>query len=131
MNGDTVNYYEITSLTGPDLKDVTKRQDRAWLKKFMANPKAVIDSGDAYAAKIYEESRKVLMPTLPGLTKERLENLLDLIEAESKLEESHFKGLKISKKPFTDADRTHGREIFLGRVQLKEGGTSCISPSWA
>lgn len=114
-------------LTGPDLKDVTKRQSRAWLAKFIANPKAVIDSGDEYAAKILEESRNVPMPTLPGLTKERLENLLDLIEAESKLEESQFKGLKISSKPFTQADRTLGREIFLGRVRLKEGGTSCIS----
>lgn len=114
-------------LTGPDLKDVTKRKDRAWLSAFIANPKSVIDSGDPYAAKIYEESRKVMMPTLPGLTKERLENLLDLIEAESKLEESQFKGLKISTKPFTAADRALGREIFLGRVRLQEGGTSCIS----
>ena len=70
-------------LTGPDLKDVTKRQKRDWLAKFMANPKGVIDSGDTYALKILEESRNVPMPTLPGLTPERLENLLDLIEAES------------------------------------------------
>ncbi len=55
-------------LTGPDLKDVTQRKDRAWLANFMANPKAVIDSGDPYAVKIFEESRKVPMPTLPGLT---------------------------------------------------------------
>ena len=114
-------------LTGPDLKDVTKRAKREWLAKFMANPKAVIDSGDAYALKILEESRNVPMPTLPGLTAERLENLLNLIEAESKLEESQFKGLQISNKPFTDADRQLGRDIFLGHQRLKEGGTSCIS----
>ena len=114
-------------LTGPDLKDVTQRKDRAWLANFMANPKAVIDSGDPYAQKIFEESRNVPMPTLPGLTKERLENLLDLIEAESKLEESQFKGLQISTKPFTDADRTLGRAIFLGHQRLEAGGTSCIS----
>jgi cytochrome c2 len=114
-------------LTGPDLKNVTQRRDRAWLSAFIANPKSVIDSGDPYAAKILEESRNVVMPTLPGLTKERLENLLDLIEAESKLEESQFKGMQVSTKPFTDADRKKGRGIFLGRVKLKEGGTSCIS----
>lgn len=114
-------------LTGPDLKDVTKRKDRAWLSRFIANPKAVIDSGDPYATKILEESRNVVMPTLPGLTGERLENLLNLIEAESKLEESQFKGLQISTKPFTEADRTLGREIFLGRVRLVNKGTSCIS----
>ncbi len=114
-------------LTGPDLKDVTKRKDRAWLSAFMANPKGVIDSGDPYAQKILEESRNVVMPTLPGLTPERLENLLDLIEAESQLEESQFKGVQVSNKPFTDADRARGREIFLGRVKLQEGGTSCVS----
>ncbi|MBC8353604.1 MAG: c-type cytochrome [Planctomycetes bacterium] len=114
-------------LTGPDLKDVTKRKDRTWLANFIANPKAVFDSGDSYAQKIFEESRNVPMPTLPGLTKERLENLLNLIEAESKLEESQFKGLQISNKPFTDADRAFGRAIFLGHSKLDAGGTSCIS----
>jgi mono/diheme cytochrome c family protein len=114
-------------LTGPDLKDVTQRKDRAWLANFIANPKAVIDSGDPYAQKILEESRNVPMPTLPGLTKDRLEKLLDLIEAESKLEESQFKGLQISNKPFTDADRALGRAIFLGHARLEAGGTACIS----
>lgn len=114
-------------LTGPDLKDVTKRKDREWLASFMMNPKAVIDSGDAYAKKIMEESRNVPMPTLPGLTKERAENLLTLIEAESKLEKSKFQGLQISTKPFTDEDRRHGRDIFLGHVKLSGGGTACVS----
>jgi|GEM_PF-261202 len=114
-------------LTGPDLKDVTQRKDRAWLVNFMVNPKAVIDSGDAYARKILEESRNVPMPTLPGLNKDRAERLLDLIEAESKLPESQFKGLQISQEPFTDADRQRGRAIFLGHVRLEAGGAACIS----
>jgi len=114
-------------LTGPDLKNVTQQKDRAWLANFITNPRAVIDSGDPYALKILEESRNVPMPTLPGLTKERVENLLDLIEAESKLEESHFKGLQISTRPFTDADRAMGRDIFLGHRKLEAGGTACIS----
>ena len=83
-------------LTGPDLKNVLQRaqknkKNRAWLIRFMMNPKAVIDSGDPYAQQMYEKSRRVLMPTLPGLTRERAEKLLDLIEAESKLEKSQFK----------------------------------------
>ena len=114
-------------LTGPDLKDVTKNKDREWLIVFMMDPQSVIDSGDPYARKIFEESRKVPMPKLPGMTRERCENLLDLIEAESKLPESKFKGLQISNKPFTDADRGHGRDIFLGLSPLKEGGAACVS----
>ena len=114
-------------LTGPDLKGLSQRKDREWLINFMQNPRAVIDSGDPYAKKLLEESRNVPMPTLPGMTRERAENLLDLIEAESKLEKSQFVGLQISTKPFTAADRKRGREIFIGRQRLTAGGTSCIS----
>ncbi|MDC0935666.1 c-type cytochrome [Pirellulales bacterium] len=114
-------------LTGPDLKDVTKRQEREWLIKFLLSPRAVIDSGDAYAKKILEESRNVPMPTPPGITVERAEKLLELIEAESLLEESQFKGLKISTAPFTEDDRAQGRALFLGPQRLEAGGTACIS----
>ena len=114
-------------LTGPDLKDVTKRQERAWLIKFIQNPRAAIDGGDPYARKIFEESRNVPMPTPPDMTQDRAEKLLDLIEAESQLDESQFRGMQISTAPFTDADRQRGQQIFLGRQGLAEGGTSCIS----
>ncbi len=114
-------------LTGPDLKNLSKRQERAWLIDFMMNPRAVIDGGDTYAKKIFEESRKLYMPTPPGITRERAEKLLDLIEAESQLEESQFRGLQISTAPFTDADRSSGRAIFLGTQPLETGGAACIS----
>jgi len=114
-------------LTGPDLKDVSKRQEREWLTKYLMNPRAMIDSGDPYAKKIFEEARNVPMPTPPGITPDRAKKLLDLIEAESQLEESQFKGMKISTAPFTDADRAHGKEIFLGPRRLEAGGTACVS----
>jgi len=114
-------------LTGPDLKDLSKRQEREWLVKFLMNPKAVIDSGDSYAQKILEESRNVPMPTPPGITKDRAEKLLDLIEAESLLDKSQFQGMKISTAPFTDVDRAKGRDIFLGPQRLKAGGAACVS----
>jgi mono/diheme cytochrome c family protein len=114
-------------LTGPDLKDVTKRKDRDWLVSFILDPKAVIDSGDPYAARLLEEARGVVMPQVHGLTRERAERLLDLIEAESKLERSQFAGLKISDKPFTPAEVERGRELFLGLSRLSGGGPACVS----
>jgi len=114
-------------LTGPDLKEVLGRKDREWLIKFLMDPKGVIATGDPYALKILEESRNVPMPTLPGLNRDRAERLLDLIDSESKLPESQFKGLQISTKPFTEADRSLGHDLFTGRVRLSAGGTSCIS----
>ncbi len=114
-------------ITGPDLKDVTKRKDRAWLKKFIVDPGGVIDSGDAYALKILEEARNVRMPNVAGMSNERAESILNLIEAESKLEKSQFAGIQISNRPFSQADVDHGRRLFTGEARLKNGGTSCIS----
>jgi mono/diheme cytochrome c family protein len=116
-------------LTGPDLKDLPKlKDDREWLLDFLMNPRAKIESGDSYAKKIFEEAGgQLYMPTPPGISRERAEKLLDLIEAESQLPESNFKGLTISTAPFTDADRARGREMFLGTQRLEKGGTACIS----
>ena len=114
-------------LTGPDLKDVSQRQEREWLVNFILNPKSVIDSGDPYAQKIFEESRRVPMPIGPNMNRERAEKLLDLIDAESQEEESQFKGLQISNEPFTPADIAVGRNLFTGTARLENGGTSCIS----
>lgn len=114
-------------LTGPDLKDVTKRQDRAWLQAFIQNPDSKLSAGDPYALKLRDEARGVVMPAIPGMTAEKAGFLLDLIEAESALPESQFKGLQISNEPFTPADVEHGFRLFTGVERLKNGGTSCIS----
>jgi len=114
-------------LTGPDLKDVTKRKDKEWLVKFIQNPTAVIDSGDPYAAKLLESARGVKMPLAAGMNAARAADMLELIEAESKLPESQFQGAKFSTKPFTDKDRAIGRAIFVGNQKLIKGGTACNS----
>lgn len=114
-------------LTGPDLKDVTKRKDREWLASFVANPKGVIDGGDPYAQQMVQEARGVVMPTLFGLTRDRIESLLNLIEAESKLPRSQFAGVQVSDRPFTAEDVARGRKLFLGRERLVNGGAACIS----
>lgn len=114
-------------LTGPDLKDVSKRRDSEWLIKFLQNPKAVIDSGDPYATKMFEESRRVIMPNAPGMDRYRAEQLIKLIDAESKLKKSQFFGIRISNKPFTAKDRLVGRELFIGERKFKKGGTACNS----
>ena len=116
-------------LTGPDLRGVSERRDRAWLAKFVMDPKGVIDSGDAYALDLQAKARGVVMPTVPGLTAERVAGLLDLIDAESKLPEgqSKFAGLAIPDAPFTAADISQGEAIFLGRQPLLKGGPACVS----
>lgn len=112
-------------LVGPDLKDVTQRQDRDWLIPFILNAQAVISRADPYAQQLLQEARGVVMPTVPGITRARAEALLDLIEAESQLEKSHFLGLQISDRPFTPEDIALGREFFVGTRSLAAGGPAC------
>lgn len=114
-------------LAGPDLKNLSQRKDRAWLVKFMLDPKSMIEAGDPYALELQRDARGAVMPTLPTLTRQRAEALLDLIEAESKLEKSQFHGVQISDRPFTTKDVELGRAIFLGHTPLKNGGPSCMS----
>ncbi|MFZ1729836.1 MAG: cytochrome c [Bacteroidota bacterium] len=114
-------------LTGPDLKNVEQRKDRAWLVRFIGDPAAVIASGDAYALKLKDEARGTIMPTLPGMTSKRLEAILDLVAEESKLEVSNFKGIQINERPFTAQDIVDGRAYFTGTRELLNGGPSCIS----
>lgn len=114
-------------LTGPDLKDVEQQKDRAWLVKFLTNPKAMIDSGDPFAAKLQQEARGVVMPTLPGMNPARAGVLLDLIGVESKLERSQFAGLQISDKPFTPEEIAAGKNFFLGLRPLAGSGPPCLS----
>jgi len=114
-------------LTGPDLKNVIQRKDRGWLERFIPNPKAVIDSGDPYAQQLLQEARGVVMPVVPGITPERARALLDLIEAESKLEKSQFVGLQISDRPFTRGELAEGWAVFRGKKKLAAGGPPCVS----
>lgn len=114
-------------LVGPDLKGVTTRQDRDWLVRFILNPQGMIDRGDPYAKQILEEARGVVMPPVAGLTRDRANRLLDLIEAESALEKSQFEGVKFSDRPFTSDDVELGRRLFIGIEKFANGGPSCIS----
>lgn len=114
-------------LTGPDLKDVGARKDRAWLVQFLENPKAMIDSGDPYAQKLQQEARGVVMPSIAGMTAAQAQALLDLIAAESKLPRSQFAGLQISDRPLAAQDVARGKLIFLGEQPMSAGGPACIS----
>jgi mono/diheme cytochrome c family protein len=114
-------------LTGPDLKDVEQRKDRAWLARWLQNPKGMIDAGDPYAQKLLQDSRGAVMPTVVGMSPATANALLDLIAAESKLPKSRFAGTQISDRPFTSQDVAIGRQLFTGTRRLAGGGPACIS----
>jgi mono/diheme cytochrome c family protein len=61
------------------------------------------------------------------MTEARAATLLDLIEAESKLPESQFKGIANLNRPFTRQEQALGAELFDGRRPLANGAPACIS----
>ncbi len=114
-------------LTGPDLKDVEKRKDRGWLTRFILDPQAVLDSGDAYAKKLLEEARGSVMPKAAGMDRARAVAMLDLIAAESLLERSAFAGVALNDRPLTAEDVRIGRDLFVGRRPLANGAPACTA----
>lgn len=114
-------------LTGPDLKDVTRRKDPAWLERFIQDPRSLIDAGDPYALELQRDARGVVMPTVPGMTPERAKALLALIEEHSRLPKSPFSGQGITDRPFVAGDVELGTRLFLGAQPLARGGPACAS----
>jgi len=104
-------------LTGPDLKNVTQRKEREWLIEFLQSPQTMMDKGDPYALKLQQEARGVVMPTISGMSKDRAQALLAMLDAESKLPKSQFAGMQISDRPFTSYDIAQGRAMFTGDRQ--------------
>ncbi len=66
---------------GPGLKDILKRRNEAWLLPWIKNSKKVIDGGDAYATKLYEQFNKTAMPTF-ALKDDEIKSILGYIKAE-------------------------------------------------
>lgn len=63
-------------MTGPALRGVAERRDRAWLGKWIRDSKGLIASGDADAVKIFEEFNKVPMTAFPQLSDADIDNIL-------------------------------------------------------
>ncbi len=114
-------------LIGPDLKNVTGRQDREWLISFILDPLGVLKSGDPYALKLQAEAKGVVMAPIFDITRERAGLLLDLIDSESKLEISQFIGKMALGDSAIAPDPMSGNRLFTGETQLHDGAPPCIS----
>jgi len=67
---------------GPDLRDVTKRRDRAWLAAFIRNPAKLRALHDPAAMALVEKFPAVRMPVL-GLGEQDASDLVAFLEAET------------------------------------------------
>ena len=63
-------------MTGPALRGVAEKFDKAWLYKWIRNSGELIKSGDAQAVKVFEENNKVPMTAFPQLSDADIDNIL-------------------------------------------------------
>lgn len=63
-------------MTGPALRNIADRREKAWLFKWIRNSSDLIKSGDAVAVKVFEENNKIPMTSFPQLSDSDLENLI-------------------------------------------------------
>lgn len=62
--------------TGPALRGVGNKYEKAWLYKWVKNSSELIKSGDAQAVKVYEENNKVVMTSFPQLSDADIDNII-------------------------------------------------------
>jgi len=63
-------------MTGPALRGVSAKYEKAWIYKWVNNSKGLIASGDADAVKVFEENNKVAMTAFPQLSTADIDNII-------------------------------------------------------
>lgn len=62
--------------TGPALRGVADKHDRAWIYKWVANSSAMIKAGDPAAVKLFAENNNAVMTPFPQLSTGDIDNIL-------------------------------------------------------
>jgi len=62
--------------TGPALRGVASRREKAWIYKWVHNSSDLIKSGDAVAVKLFEENNKIPMTAFPQLSEGDIDNII-------------------------------------------------------
>ncbi len=119
-------------LVGPNLKDITKKREKEWLKKFILNSKQLYDNGDVIAKKIIDEYKGMVMPSF-NFNDQMLESILTYIEGEKKTTESDITKIDTSdtyKKIDNETEQAlveKGYKLFIGNIPFKNNGISCVA----
>ena len=67
---------------GPDLLDVTRRRERAWLERWLAEPDVMLEEKDPIAVALHEQYGQLTMPNM-RLGKKDVGDLVGYLEQES------------------------------------------------
>ena len=102
--------------TGPALRGVGAKYEKAWLYKWIHNSSDLIKSGDAAAVKVYEENNKVQMTAFPQLSEADIDNIIAYTMEPKAAAPAPAVGEKV---PGTDANSGGiSNDVILGALSL-------------
>ena len=119
---------------GPDLEGITEWRDRDWLIGFITAPEQVIAEGDPIANQLVEEYG-IPMPNM-GVSESAADAVLAYIEEQSgeAIQQPPENGTPTAEPggeepagPAPTGYASVGKDIFLGKTSLENGGAACIS----
>ena len=102
--------------TGPALRGVGAKYDKAWLYKWIHNSGDLIKSGDAQAVKVFEANNKVPMTAFPQLSEGDIDNIIAYTMEEKAAAATPVAGAKLP-----GADTNEGgisNNVILGALAL-------------
>lgn len=67
-------------LVGPDLLNIGKQRDNAWLKSFITSSQSLILKGDTAAVNLFNEYNKIIMPDQISLADKQIDAILAYIQ---------------------------------------------------
>jgi mono/diheme cytochrome c family protein len=119
---------------GPDLKGITSRQEpkQNWLVRWIQEPDKVLAEGDSYATQLMQKHDNFPMPNY-GISEAQAKDILAFIAAKSG-DNPFTKPIVIDSQTKIQntvdgkiSDPAIGKELFLGRKSLENGGPACIT----
>ncbi len=78
----TVCHAINNTVIGPPLRDVHTRRDLDWIVRFVTNSQKVIQGGDEYAVKLYQEYNRTEMPAF-DFSEGEITSIVEYIKSES------------------------------------------------
>src|SRR5262245_39372100 len=111
-------------LVGPDLKGVTDRHTRTWLKAWIASSEAVIRSGDEAALALFSKFKSQRMPD-QNLSTDEVSALIEYLAAGGPEADARRRARRAETATATEIEM--GRVLFVGERAFANGGASCFS----
>ena len=112
--------------TGPDLRGLTQRRQKAWTQRFVNTPGDVIAAGDPIALELFQKFKGVVMAN-QNLTAEEFESLWAYWEHCDRQTEAciPYDGPKWGTDA-TPEEIAQGKALFRGAKSLQNGGPACL-----